>query len=70
MFSRIIADDPSRKNVYVEIYCKNVMIAEIIHENEINEIVIHNNPDGKWDQIPLIDFIEVLSKASADMVFP
>ncbi|QJB56876.1 hypothetical protein [Pseudodesulfovibrio sp. zrk46] len=69
MFSRLIADDPTRKNVYVEIYYNDSMLAEVIHENKQNEIIIYGPPKESWDAIPLTDFIEVLNQANEDMSF-
>ena len=69
MFTRVIADDPYRKNVYIEIYFKGKLFAEIIHENDINEIIFYNHPHGDWGSIPLDDYIEVLKKANDDILF-
>lgn len=69
MFTRVIADDPYRKNVYVEIYFKDKLFVEIINENNKNELICYNHPDGCWENIPLDEYIEVLKKANDDMKF-
>jgi len=69
MLKRIIADDPTRKNVYVEIYYNDLLLAEIIHENKKNEIILYNHPKKTWDAIPLNNLLEVLNKANDDMTF-
>lgn len=69
MLSRIIADDPTRESVYVEIYCNNEMIAEVTHENGRNELTIFNHPSQLWRKVPLADFIAMLDCANKDMMF-
>ncbi|MGE9292148.1 MAG: hypothetical protein ACQKBW_00925 [Puniceicoccales bacterium] len=69
VFKGIIADDQTRKNVYFEIYYNDIHLADVIHENGFNELVIYNNSEKAWSTVPLAEFIEYLEMANKDMVF-
>lgn len=62
-FFSVIADDPTREKVFVEIYYKNEEWVEISQEDDQPIIAFFAPPNGKYWEIPLHEALETIEKA-------